>query len=95
MAPMTRRDELDALSSKELHDRAVKRAEKHLDIKFLWNLMKLVPAANAAAGQQDEADNDVYHWSSQVADTFRDDDGRLSDALRPVYLDYLEQHPDA
>ena len=95
MPAMSRRDELDALSSKELHDRAVKRAEKHLDVKFLWNLMKLVPAANAAAGQQDEADYDVVHWSGQVADTFRDDDGKLSDALRPVYLDYLEQHPKA
>jgi hypothetical protein len=92
---MSHRDELDALSSKELHDRAVRRAEKHLDVKFLWNLMKLVPAAEAAAGHQDEADYDVYQWSSQVADTFRDDDGALSDALRPVYLDYLEQHPDA
>jgi hypothetical protein len=92
---MTRRDDLEQLSSKELHDRAVKRAQKHLDVKFLWNLMKLVPAAEAAAGQQDEADYDVYQWSSQVADTFREDDGKLSDALRPVYLDYLEQHPDA
>jgi hypothetical protein len=95
MPLMSRRDELDALSSKELHDRAVRRAEKHLDVKFLWNLMKLVPAAEAAAGNKDEADYDVYQWSSQVADTFRDDDGALSDALRPVYLDYLEQHPDA
>ena len=68
--------------------------EKHLDVKFLWNLMTMVPAANAAAGQEDQADYDVAHWSGQVADTFRDDDGKLSDALRPVYLDYLEQHPD-
>jgi hypothetical protein len=92
---MSRREELDALSSKELHDRAVARAQKHLDVRFLWNLMTMVPAAEAAAGQRDEADYDVYQWSSQVADTFRDDDGRLSDALRPVYLEYLEQHPDA
>jgi hypothetical protein len=95
MCGMSRREELDALSSKELHDRAVARAQKHLDVKFLWNLMTMVPAAEAAAGQRDEADYDVYQWSSQVADTFRDDDGRLSDALRPVYLEYLEQHPDA
>src|SRR3954447_12365351 len=94
MAVMSRRDELDRLSSKELHDRAVHRAEKHLDIKFLWNLMKLVPAAEAGAGQEDQADFDVAHWSGQVADTFRDDDGALSDALRPFYLDYLEQHTD-
>jgi hypothetical protein len=92
---MTRRDDLDQLSSKELHDRAVGYAERHLDVKFLWNLLKTVPAAQAAAGQQDQAEYDIAHWSSQVADTFRDDDGKLSDALRPVYLDYLERHPDA
>jgi hypothetical protein len=91
---MSRRDELDALSSQELHDRAVARDKKPLYVKFLWNLMRMVPAAEAGAGQADQADYDVAHWSGQVADTFRDDDGQLSDALRPVYLDYLEQHPD-
>jgi hypothetical protein len=92
---MSRRDELNALTSKELHDRAVHHAQRHLNVKFLWNLMKMVPAANAAAGQEEQADYDIAHWSGQVADTFRDDDGRLSDALRPVYLEYLEAHPDA
>jgi hypothetical protein len=92
---MSRRDELNALTSKELHDRAVHHAQRHLNVKFLWNLMKMVPAANAAAGQEEQADYDIAHWSGQVADTFRDDDGRLSDALRPVYLEYLERHPDA
>jgi hypothetical protein len=94
MHAMSRRDELEALSSQELHDRAVKRAEKHLDVKFLWNLMKMVPAAEASVGQADQADYDVLHWSGQVADTFRDDDGALSDALRPVYIDYLLEHDD-
>jgi hypothetical protein len=92
---MSRRDELNVLTSKELHDRAVHHAQRHLNVKFLWNLMKMVPAANAAAGQEEQADYDIAHWSGQVADTFRDDDGRLSDALRPVYLEYLERHPDA
>ncbi|HEU4974391.1 MAG TPA: hypothetical protein VFT50_04835 [Baekduia sp.] len=92
---MSRRDDLEALTSRELHDRAVGYAEKHLDVKFLWNLMKMVPAAEAAAGQEDEGDYDILHWSGQVADTFREDDGRLADALRPVYLDYLERHPEA
>ena len=91
---MATREELEALTSKELHDRAVHRAEKHLDVKFLWNLMKMVPAAEAGAGQADEADYDIVHWSGQIADTFRDDDGDLSDALRPVYVDYLVKHAD-
>jgi len=92
---MSRREELEQLSSKELHDRAVHYAERHLHIRFLWNLLRMVPAAEAAAGQGDQAEYDVNHWTSQVADTFRDDDGKLSDALRPVYIDYLEQHPNA
>jgi hypothetical protein len=91
---MSRREELEALGSKELHDRAVHRAERHLDVRFLWSLMKMVPAAEASAGQEDQADFDINHWSGQVADTFRDDDGALSDALRPVYIDYLEKHED-
>jgi hypothetical protein len=91
---MSRREELEALSSQELHDRAVHRAERHLDVRFLWSLMKMVPAAEAAAGQVDQGDFDINHWSGQVADTFRDDDSALSDALRPVYIDYLEKHED-
>jgi hypothetical protein len=92
---MARRDDLERLSSTELHDRAVRYAERHLDVRFLWELLKTVPVAETAAGREGEADHDIQHWSVQVADAFRDDDGGLSDALRPVYLDYLERHPDA
>jgi hypothetical protein len=92
---MSRREDLDQLSSQELHDRAVHYATRHLDVKFLWNLMQRVPAAEAAAGQGEQADYDIAHWSSQVSDTFREDDGKLSDALRPFYLDYLERHEKA
>jgi hypothetical protein len=38
-------DDLDQLSTRELHDRAVRRAEKHLDLKFLWSLLERIPAA--------------------------------------------------
>ena len=94
MTGMSRREELETLPSTELHDRAAHYAVRPLDVKFLWTLMQETPAANAAAGHEDQADFDVAHWSGQVADTFRDDDGPLSDALRPVYVDYLEQHTD-
>ena len=33
-------DDLEQLSTHELHDRAVHRAEKHLDMKFLWSLLR-------------------------------------------------------
>ena len=52
---MTESDGLDDLSSAELHDLAVKRARRHLDAKFFWNLMQMLPAAETAAGDFDEA----------------------------------------
>ena len=85
-------DGLDALSSKELHDRAVKRAKHHVDVKFFWELMKLVPAAEAAAGNVDEAQNDVFHLSAHVDDLTDAGEGETADMLRPFYLEYLRKH---
>ena len=85
-------DGLEQLSSKELHDRAVKRAKHHLDVKFFWELMKLVPAAEAAAGRVDEAENDVFHLSAHVDDLTDAGEGETADMLRPFYLEYLRKH---
>ena len=52
-------DELDELSTKELHDRAVHRAEHHLDVRFFWSLLQLIPAAELASGDEGEADYDI------------------------------------
>ena len=35
----------DDLSTEELHDRAIRRAERHLDVKFLWELIEQIPSA--------------------------------------------------
>ncbi|HET8758271.1 MAG TPA: hypothetical protein VFM58_19780 [Solirubrobacteraceae bacterium] len=85
-------DGLDQLSSQELHDRAVKRAKHHVDVKFFWELMKLVPAAEAAAGRVDEAENDVFHLSAHVDDLVDAGEGETADMLRPFYLEYLRKH---
>ncbi len=85
-------DGLDALTSKELHDRAVKRARHHLDVKFFYELMKLLPAAQAAAGDLDEAENDVFHLSAHVDDITESGEGDTAEMLRPFYLDYLRRH---
>jgi hypothetical protein len=85
-------DALDALSSKELHDRAVGRAKKHLDVKFCWELMKTLPAAEAAAGRVDEAENDVFHLSAHVDDLTDAGEGETADMLRPFYIEYLRKH---
>ena len=85
-------DGLEQLSSKELHDRAVNRAKHHLDVRFFWELMKLLPAAEAAAGRVDEAENDVFHLSARVDDLTDAGEGETADMLRPFYLEYLRKH---
>jgi hypothetical protein len=85
-------DGLDALSSKELHDRAVNRARRHLDVRFFYALMKTLPAAEAAAGRVDEAENDVFHLSAHVDDLTDAGEGETADMLRPFYIDYLRKH---
>jgi hypothetical protein len=88
-------DDLDALSTHELHDRAVHRAEKHMDVKFFWELLEAIPAAEAVAGRMGEADFDVRSARGQIKDALHSDEGSLAEALRPLFVDYLRAHPDA
>jgi hypothetical protein len=91
--------ELEKLSSKELHDRAMAVARRRLDVKFLWDLLESLPAAEAATGNLERAEEDinptswaVYAPVMLIEDLFRTDEGKLADALRPFYIDYLLKH---
>jgi hypothetical protein len=86
-------EELDALPSRDLHDRAVKRAERHLDVKFFWRLLEETPAAEAADGDPSKSEDEVAHWSRQVLDLLRHDEPAM-DARRPIYIDYLLRHSE-
>jgi hypothetical protein len=88
-------DELEQLSTKELHDRAMRHAERHLDVKFLWSLLKMIPVAETVSGDQGEADYDIQFSKGLIYDAVHSGDGRLGEALRPVFIDYLRKHPDA
>lgn len=88
-------EDLDALSSRELHDRAMHRARRHLDVRFAWRLLKALPAAQAAAGDLDEANADITHVSALVTDALTaESDADALEGLRPIYIDYLRQHTD-
>jgi hypothetical protein len=89
---MTTREELDALSAKELHDRAMRLAKRRLDVAFLWRLIETIPAAEAAAGDLDRSDADVLRLINLWNDIPRTDEPPLADALRPFYIDYLMEH---
>ena len=85
-------DGLDSLSSQELHDLAVSRAKRHLDVRFFWDLVRVLPAAEAGAGELDEAEQDVMRLSAHVDDVTEAGEGEVADLLRPFYLEYLRKH---
>ena len=85
-------DALEALTSAELHDLAVDHAKRHLDVRFFWGLMQRLPAAEAAAGEFDEADADVMQISAHLDDVTDAGKGDVADLLRPYYLEYLNRH---
>jgi hypothetical protein len=92
MSCMPRIDELEGLSTKELHDRAFGLARRRLDVRFFWNLLEAVPAAEAAAGHPDEAEQDIHSLAERVRDLVHPDTTEESDAFRPVYIEYLLEH---
>ena len=86
------RDELEAKSSRELHEMAVRRALHHVDVEFFWELLRAIPAAEASEGHDDEAGRDITHLSVLLDDAIGSGEGDVAEALRPLYLDYLEKH---
>jgi hypothetical protein len=88
------RAEWERLSTKDLHDRAVGRAERHLDVAFLWDLVKALPVAEEIVGEDQHSKIDIARPLALLHDFQASDEGELGEALRPLYLDYLEEHGD-
>ena len=86
------RDELEALPSRELHDMAVRRALHHVDVEFLWELLRAIPAAEASEGHDIKAGRDITKVTALLGDAIDSGKGEVAEALRPLYLDYLEKH---
>ena len=91
---MGKGEDLEALSSRELHDRAVHRAVRHLDVGFLWQLLRELPAAEAAEGHEDVATGDAIKLSALISDALASGEGDVAEGLRPLYISYLEKHAD-
>jgi hypothetical protein len=90
---MTR--DLEQLSTQELHDRAMRHARRHLDVKFMWSLLKVIPAAETLSGDSGEGEYDSQSAIGLIYDAVRSGDGALGEAMRPLFIDYLRKHPDA
>ena len=89
---MTERAQLEKLSSAELHDRATRLAWRRLDVGFLWDLLKTIPEARAATGDEERSETDIMRPLALLNDLVDADRGNLADALRPLYMEYLEKH---
>jgi hypothetical protein len=92
---MATRDELEALPIKELHDRAMETARKHVDVAFLWEVVKALPVAEEAIGDDQRSKVDIVRPLALINDFLYDtDSGELGEALRPLYVDYLLRKGD-
>ena len=92
---MASRDELEALPIKELHDRALETARKHVDVAFLWEVVKALPVAEEAIGDDQRSKVDILRPLALINDFLYDtDSGELGEALRPLYVDYLLRKGD-
>lgn len=85
--------DLEALSTRELHDMAMRHALHHADVRFLWELLRVIPAAEELAGQPAEAGADLTKVSALIGDAAESGEGQVGEALRPLYIDYLTKHP--
>jgi hypothetical protein len=86
------REELEALPTPELYDRATKRARHHADVRFFWRILEALPAAEAAAGHLAEGETDVQSIYGHLNDLKTAREGDVADELRPMYIDYILEH---
>jgi hypothetical protein len=89
---MSTPDTLEALSSKELHDLAVGRAKRHVDVRFFWRLAQFLPLAESAAGDREGAEADMQMLRAHIDDVTESGQGEVAELLRPFYLEYLREH---
>jgi len=80
-------------STEDLRDRAVDLARKRWDLRFFWRLLGLIPAAEAAAGNDRASEASVAQLSGFVYEALSvETDPGVQEALRPVYIQYLVDH---
>jgi hypothetical protein len=89
---MAEDDGLDALTSEQLHDLAVRRARRHFDARFFYDMIKLLPVAEAGAGEYEKSEDDIMRLSAHFDDVSDSGKGEVGDLMRPFYTEYLRKH---
>jgi hypothetical protein len=87
------RAQLQALPPAELYRQARRRAVSRLDVGFFWSVLRAIPAAEAAAGDLEQAEADIGSSIMRLGDLRHAGENELGEALKPLYVDYLAKHP--
>lgn len=87
-------DDLEALPTAELRDRAFAKAKHSLDIRFFWDLVKHLPAA-AAVGSEDASTGEITGGFAELAELGHEwaggDLGDMEPLVRARYIEYLRE----
>jgi hypothetical protein len=85
---MAIREELEALSTPDLYDRAMHHARRHADVRFFWRVLKALPAAEATVNLE-EGESDVQSVWAHLNDRKTAREGPVADQLREMYIEYI------
>lgn len=87
-------DDLDALPTEELRQRAFSRAERHADLAFFWDLIKHLPHTADAASEGGSAGEIGGTFTELIAIVreLRGFDADADPVIRIKCLDYLRTH---
>jgi hypothetical protein len=85
------REDLETMTSRDLHDRAIGTAKAEDDLDWLWHLLRSIPAAEGEVGDLEDSGMDMVSTVSAINGYARADRD-LPGTLRSRYVDYLLEH---
>ena len=88
---MITREDLETMTSRDLHDRAIGIAKAEDDLDWLWHLLRSIPTAEDEVGDLEDSGMDMLSTVSAINGYTRADRD-LPGALRSQYVDYLLEH---
>ena len=91
MGRVITREDLETLTSPQLHEQALALAKTQQDVDWLWQLLGSIPATEGQLGDLDNSGLDVASLITAI-NGFTRADRSADDALRPQYVAYLAEH---
>jgi hypothetical protein len=85
------REDLETMTSRDLHDRAIGTAKAEGDLDWLWHLLRSLPAVEGEVGDLEDSGMDMLSTVSAI-NRYARADRHLPGTLRSQYVDYLLEH---